>query len=127
MQSFKKKHTREITAEELSFEWSHFSVSSKESKAGLKKSLSSILSSEQAPLTSIPRAIASVLVLVYPLSLNSDQHQFSPNNINTSLTEKIMKINKMITEGNLCQILSTNSLRKCMQISQENLCMDIGN
>ena len=94
----KHKHTRESTGKELSFEWSRFRISSKESKAGLKKRLNSILSSEQAPLTCMPRAIASVLVLVNPLSLNRDQHQFSPNNINESLTEKIMKI---ITEGDL--------------------------
>ena len=97
----KNKHTRESTAEELPFERSNFRTSSKESQAGLKKSLNSTLSSGQTPLTYMPRAIASVLVLVDPLSLNSDQHQFSPNNINTSLTEKIMKINKMITEGDL--------------------------
>ena len=97
----KNKHTRESTAEELPFERSNFRTSSKESQAGLKKSLNSILSSCQTPLTYMPRAIPSVLVLVDPLSLNSDQHQFSPNNINTLLTEKIMKINKMITEGDL--------------------------
>ena len=73
----------------------------KNQKQDSKKSLNSILSSGQTPLTYMPRAIASVLVLVDPLSLNSDQHQFSPNNINTSLTEKIMEINKMITEGDL--------------------------
>ena len=97
----KNKRTRESTAEEFSIEWLRFKIPSKESKAGLKKSLNSILSSGQAPLKCMPRAIASVLVLVNPLSLNSDQHQFSPNNINTSLTEKIMKITKMITEGDL--------------------------
>ena len=31
----KNKHTRESKAEELSFEWSNFRVSTKESKAGL--------------------------------------------------------------------------------------------
>ena len=97
----KNKYTRESTAEELPFEGSNFRISSKESKAGLKKSLNSILQSGQTPLTCMPRAIASLLVLGDPLSLNSDQHQFSPNNINTSLTEKIMKINKMITKADL--------------------------
>ena len=59
----------------------------------------------------MPRAIASLLVLGDPLSLNSDQHQFSPNNINTLLTEKIMKINKMITEGDLL----SNSLNQFLK------------
>ena len=31
-----------------------------------------------------------------PLSPNSDQHQFSPNNIHTLSRDKVMRINKMI-------------------------------
>ena len=31
-----------------------------------------------------------------PLSPNSEQHQFSPNNIHTMLKGKVMRINKMI-------------------------------
>ena len=32
-----------------------------------------------------------------PLSHNSDQHQFSPNNIHTVSRDQVMRINKMIT------------------------------
>jgi len=35
---------------------------------------------------------------VNPLSPNSDQHQFSPNNIHTLSREKVMRIAKMITK-----------------------------
>ena len=34
---------------------------------------------------------------VNPLSPNSDQHQFSPNNIYTMSRDNVMRINKMIT------------------------------
>ena len=34
--------------------------------------------------------------LFNPLSANSDQHQFSPNNIHTLSRDKVMRINKMI-------------------------------
>ena len=33
-----------------------------------------------------------------PLSPNSDQHQFSPNNIHTLSRNKVMRINEMITK-----------------------------
>ena len=33
-----------------------------------------------------------------PLSPNSDQHQFSPNNIHILSTDKVMRINKMIAK-----------------------------
>ena len=33
-----------------------------------------------------------------PLSPNSDQHQFSPNNIHTFSRNKVMRINEMITK-----------------------------
>ena len=36
-----------------------------------------------------------------PLSSKTDQHQSSPNNINTSSREKVMRINKMITSGKM--------------------------
>ena len=37
-----------------------------------------------------------------------------------------MRINKMITKGkNALQILSADKLRKCMELSVENLCVDI--
>ena len=41
------------------------------------------------------------LHLHIPLSPNSDQHQFSPNNISTQLREKVVRINKMITWGKM--------------------------
>ena len=36
-----------------------------------------------------------------PLSPNSDQHQFSPNNIHTMLRGKVIRINKMIAQGEM--------------------------
>ena len=35
------------------------------------------------------------------VSPKSDQHQFSPNTINTSLRGKIMRMDKVITKGNV--------------------------
>ena len=35
---------------------------------------------------------------INPLSPNSDQHQFSPNDIHTLAREKVMTVNKMITK-----------------------------
>ena len=35
---------------------------------------------------------------VNPLGANSEQHQCSPNNINTMSRDKVMRINKMITK-----------------------------
>ena len=35
------------------------------------------------------------------LSPNSDQQQFSPNNIHTLSTDKVMRINRMITQGKM--------------------------
>ena len=35
------------------------------------------------------------------LSPKIDQHQSSPNNINTSSTDKVMRINKIITSGKM--------------------------
>ena len=35
--------------------------------------------------------------LINPLSANSDQQQFSPNNIHTLSRDKVMRINKRIT------------------------------
>ena len=65
-----------------------------------------------------------------PLHSKSDQHQFSPNNISSSSRVKVMRISKMFTKGKnaliFYQILSTNSLSKCMKISFENLSVDIG-
>ena len=43
---------------------------------------------------------------INPLSPNSDQHQFSPNNIHRLLRAKSMKINKMITKRNVFDLKS---------------------
>ena len=40
---------------------------------------------------------SSIKNLINPLSPNSVQHQFSPNNIHTLSRDKVMRINKMIT------------------------------
>jgi len=39
--------------------------------------------------------------VINPLSPNGDQHQFSPNDIHTLSRDMVMRINKMITKGNL--------------------------
>lgn len=59
----------------------------------------------------------------FPFESQSDQHQFTPNSINTQSKEKVMRIFEMITWGRsliFSQILSTNSLSKCIEISLEN-------
>ena len=64
-----------------------------------------------------------------PLSANSDQDQFSPNNIHTLSTDKLWELIKWSPKKNALifyQILSTHSLRKCMEISLENLYVDTG-
>ena len=67
---------------------------------------------------------------LFPRKTRSDQQQFSPNYIITSSREKIMRINTCDHQRQnaliFYQILSTNSLRKCVDISLENLYMDIG-
>ena len=72
-----------------------------------------------------------MIIIVNPQSRNSDQHQFSPNKIYTLSRDKVMRINKMITQlaresSFYYQILPTNSLRKCMEICLENLYVDTG-
>ena len=63
-----------------------------------------------------------------PSSPNSDQDQFSLNNIQTLSRDLVMRIYEMNT---YCfalifyQILSTHSLRKYIKISLENLYVDI--
>ena len=63
-----------------------------------------------------------------PSSPNSDQDQFSLNDIHTLSRDLVMRIYKMNT---YCfalifyQILSTHSLRKYIKISLENLYVDI--
>ena len=68
--------------------------------------------------------------LLNPLSRNSDQHQFSPNDIHALSRGMVMRITKMITEVKMpwffYQILSTYSLRKSIKISLENLYVNIG-
>ena len=67
---------------------------------------------------------------VNPLSPNSDQDQFSPINIHTLSTDKLgeLIINDHLSKNALIfyQILSTHSLRKCIEISLENLYVDAG-
>ena len=65
---------------------------------------------------------------VNPLSPDSDQDQFSLNDIHTLSRDLVIRINKMNT---YCfalifyQIVSTHSLRKYVKISLENLYVDI--
>ena len=67
---------------------------------------------------------------IKPLGPKSHQHQISPNNVNTLLKEKFMRITKMITSAKIAlmfeQVLLTNSVRKCIEISLENLYVDRG-
>ena len=67
--------------------------------------------------------------LVNLLGRKSDQHQFSPNNISRSTRVKVMRITKLLPKGE-CFDLKPNSLncslRKCMEISLENLFVDRG-
>ena len=61
-------------------------------------------------------------------SLQSDQYQFSPNNIHTSSKGKFMRINKMIIKWKCVDLLSDSLnvfFKKCLEISVENLRVDI--
>ena len=55
------------------------------------------------PFLSDPKQKLTLYILggglqgVNPLSSNSDQHQFSPNNIHMLPKEMVMRVNKMIT------------------------------
>ena len=44
--------------------------------------------------------------LINPLSLNSDQHQLSPNNIHGLSNATSMRINQMITKRKISDLLS---------------------
>ena len=45
-----------------------------------------------------PKSLScNALLIINPLSPNSDQHQFSPNDIHTMSRDYVMRINKMIT------------------------------
>ena len=46
------------------------------------------------------------------LSPKSDQHQFSPNKINTSSMGKVMRIDNMIIKGYKCFDLLSNSFNQ---------------
>ena len=50
-------------------------------------------------------------------SPNSDQHQFSPNDIHTLSRDTVMRIDKMIT----IMKMQTHSVKKFMEVSLENL------
>ena len=66
---------------------------------------------------------------VNPLGPKSDQHQFSPNNSSRSSRVKVMRITKLSIKGRILD-LKPNSLsyssKKCMEISLENLYVDLG-
>ena len=52
---------------------------------------------------SVNQAVHSINSLVLyghlnPLSPNSDQHQFSPNNVHMLSREMVMRLNKMVTK-----------------------------
>ena len=66
-----------------------------------------------------------------PLSPNSGQHQFSPNHIHTLSRDKVTRIEKMITKMKNKMHwsfikFSTHSVKKCMEVSLENLYVYIG-
>ena len=65
-----------------------------------------------------------MIICINRLSPKIDQHQFSPNNIHTSSREKVMRINEMDNQKEnvliSCQILSTYSLRKSIEVSLKN-------
>ena len=66
---------------------------------------------------------------IFKQYFKGDQYQFSPNNIHTSSKEKVERFNKNINHRKTSlvfdQILSSISLRNCMEISLENLYKDI--
>ena len=68
-------------------------------------------------------------LLFNPLFPKSDQHQFSPNNINIQWREKVTRITYLITTEKCFDLLS-NSLywffKEMYGISLENLNVDIG-
>ena len=46
-------------------------------------------------------------VTINPLNPNSDQQQFSPNDVLTLLRDKVTRINKMITKEKMPQLILT--------------------
>ena len=70
-----------------------------------------------------------ISLLLNPLSPSSDQHQFSPMISIDCQEQSLWELIKWSqSEKSLIfyQILSTNSIRKCIEISLENLYVDIG-
>ena len=72
-------------------------------KTQLKNCMFNIHLCKPPPLLSDPKQKLTLCILggglqgVNPLSPNSDQHQFSPNNIHMLPKEMVMRVNKMIT------------------------------
>ena len=67
-------------------------------------------------------------VRIDPLSPNSDQQQFSPNDVYTLSRDKVTRINKMMTKEKVLWsfiIFPQLILKKGMEISLENLNVDI--
>ena len=65
---------------------------------------------------------------INPLSPKTDKHQFSPYIISMQSSEEVMRIDKMIQRKNAqiaFHIPPTNSVKKCIEISFENLYEDI--
>ena len=65
-----------------------------------------------------------------PKSPRSDKQHVSHNIISAQSTEKVRRVNEMITKWKnaliFYQILLTNSVRIWIEISRENLCADVG-
>ena len=75
-------------------------------------------------------SIAQLRTQFNPSSPKSEQSQVSPSHIHTSLSEKGVRIHIIISKGKndliYYRILLANYLRKCVEISLENLYVDIG-
>ena len=83
-----------------------------------------------APMDQVNHDLSRETKEINSLRPKSDQSQFSLNIINRQSRDNIVRINEMTTWwGKVLiskQILSANSLRKCMEISLQNLYLDIG-
>ena len=53
--------------------------------------------------------MSSLQLVALTSSPTSDQHQFSPNDINALLREKGVRINEIITKGKMLDLLSNSS------------------
>ena len=82
-----------------------------------------VKSATPPPLPAPPYSIGSKNQPL-PFKPDSDQHQLSPDNIHTLSRDKMITKEKI--PRSFYQILSTQYLRKCIEISLENLCVDIG-